>query len=492
MSSPHRSELVDRQREIRELRQLAAVSEPQMGLLYGRRRVGKTYLLQHAWDEETPVFYFLAGRVTSEQNRQDLLRQFAEWSGSEIHVDDYPNWRTTFRRLFEDARQRPMIVVLDEFQYLLGETDAKSREVTSQLNAIWDGEIEKEQLNLTLILCGSEVRTMEGLGAGGPLYGRISWRQRLEPFDYFDIATMISNRPLREKAYLYGIFGGIPEYLDALRDDESFDEAVIRVFLSPRGEVHFQLEHLLEQEQGLRNPRKYRAVLSAVASGCTSTNEIKQRAFSGGTNHRVRRILTVLEDLGLVRRERNFRAGKKAPWRNRIADPAVRFWYRLVHPNRSRLEAGGAAEVWRHQIEPQLDTYMGKFFEEMLRQAFVRHHRSWGLAAASEWARWEGTARTGRSIEIDIAAELETGDLLTGEIKWSSSPVDVDLHFEHRADIQSLADSGHRWAHEVLEAQGSAGHLYVSAAGFTDAFKRRAKKTESMVLVDLEDLYGAR
>ena len=228
---------------------------------------------------------------------------------------------------------------------------------------------------------------MEGLGAGGPLYGRISWRQRLQPFDYFDAAAMVPERPLREKAYLYGIFGGIPEYLDALRESEALDEAVCRTILSPRGEVHFQLERLLEQEEGLRNPRKYRAVLAAVASGATSTNEIKQRAFAGGTAHRVRRVLETLEDLGLVRRERNFDAGRKQAWRNYVADQAVQFWYRFVHPNRSRLEAGEVGPVWEHGVEPHLDRYMGKVFEEMVSDAYHRHHKRWGLGAVARWGR---------------------------------------------------------------------------------------------------------
>lgn len=482
-------ELVDREREVRELRGLAEADGPQMALLYGRRRVGKTFLLQHAWDEAN-VFYFLAGDVTSEQNRRDLLRELSDWSDGPVEVEDYPNWRMTFRRLFGEAAGDSAVIVLDEFQYLLGESDKRRREVTSQLNAIWDGHVEGRGLDLTVVLCGSEIGVMEGLGASGPLYGRITWRHRLEPFDYFDAAKMLEHVSLRERVYFYAILGGVPEYLDAI-GERGVREAVIETILSPRGEVHFQLERLLQQEQGLREPRKYRAVLQAVASGCTETNEIKQQAFGGGTAHRVRRILGTLEELGLVRRERNFRAGRKAAWRNRVADPAVAFWYRFVHPNRSQLEAGHLDRVWSQRIEPQLDTYTGRVFERIVGEAFHRRHADWGFPAPSDWGRWEGTDRNRQSVEVDIVSELDDESILTGEVKWSSSPVAIDLHFEHRHKLQSLADSGEKWAHEALDPERSGGRLYVSAAGFDEAFRERAAE-EGWRLVRLEELYESR
>ena len=479
--------LVDREREQRELRDLADRDGPQFALLYGRRRVGKTHLLQHVWDDERLVYY-LAGDVTSEQNRRDLLRLLDEWSERSIRVEDHPNWRTTFRTLFEEANEDSLVVVLDECQYMLGDSDDQRREVTSQLNAVWDRHVEATDLDLTLVLCGSEIGVMEGIGAEGPLYGRITWRHRLEPFDYLDAARMVPHLSTREQAYVYGIFGGMPEYLDAI-GERDVEDAVVETCLSTRGEVHVQLERLLRQEQGLRDPRKYRAVLQAVASGCTKTNEIKQRAFGEGTDHRVRRMLETLTDLGLVRRTRNFRAGPTSPWTNRVADHAVQFWYRFVQPHRSRLESGDLERIWETRIEPDLDTYMGEVFERIVEEAFVRRHARWNLPAASEWARWEGQDRNRRSIEIDIVAELDDGNLLTGEVEWSSGPVPIDLHFDHRDKLQRLADSGRKWAHEALDEDRSHGHLYVSAAGFDDAFQEKASHNERLYLIDLGQMY---
>ena len=476
-------EFVNREAQVQELHALAERAGPSLALLYGRRRVGKTFLLDRLWEEDRR-FYFLAADTTPEQNRRDLLRDLADWSRQELRPEDYPTWRTVFRLLAGLADDRPIVVVLDEFQYLMGSEEG----VVSQLNAVWDREVQGR--NLTLILCGSEVSTMAALAAGdSPLYGRINWRERLRPFDYFDAARMFPAWPRRDHAYGYGVFGGTPQYLAAIDPADAFDEAMRSTVLSARGEVHLQLENLIEQEKGIRSPGEYRAVLTAVAGGHTEISQVADAAGLGDRRYVAKRALETLEALELIHRERNFKAGRTTPWRFRIADNAVRFWYRFVHPNRSQLETGEAARVWVQRIQPQLDTYMGKVFEGMCRDAFARHHERWGLPGAVEWARWEGQDRNRRSIEIDIAAALDDGRLLTGEIKWSSSPVEYDLHLGLMRDLDDLGNSGQKWARQAVDAETSHGQLYISAAGFTNHFRKQAQRNGRIRLIALEELY---
>lgn len=476
---------VDRARELQELRELADGRGPSLALVYGRRRVGKTYLLDHAWSGRR-VLYYLAADATAGINRRELLEAFAALTGRGVEVEDHPTWRSVFRLLAGEAEREPLVVVLDEFQYLLGGEE----EIASQLVAVWDREVGDRPL--TLVLCGSEVGTMEGLRSGGsPLYGRINWSARLRPFDYLDAAAMVPGRAWRECAYIYGIYGGTPRFLAALGEDGELAARTRGLMLSPRGEVHLQLATIIQQERGIREPGDYQAVLKAVANGRTETNEIAAAAGMQDRPYAVRRALELLENLHLLRRDRNFRASTRAPWRNRIADNALQFWYRFVHANRSRLERGEVDAVWSNSVEPYLDDYMGwSVFEGMAAESYRRHHDAWGLPGAREWTRWEGQDRNRRSIEIDMVAELDDGRILTGEVKWSSAPADVDVHLELLRDLEDLAASGQGWAREALDAPRSAGHLYVSAAGFTDHFRKRAAREGNIHLVDLAAMYG--
>jgi len=478
--------LIDRESERTALQQLAQQPGAGLGLLYGRRRVGKTYLLDRVWPESR-LFYFLAADSTFRMNRLDLLRDLAAWSGRPLDPEDYPTWRTVFRLFVDLARDERLIVVLDEFQYLLGGED----DAASQLVAVWDREVGGAPL--TLVLCGSEVSTMEQLReADQPLYGRFDWSHRLQPFDYFDAGRMLSGRPDREVAMAYGIFGGTPQYLDAIRPAERFSDAVCRTILAPGGSVRVQSENIVEQEKGIRKPAEYRAVLAAVARGRTERNEIAAAAGLESRNETVRHILTRLQDLGLIWVERNFGAPSNAPLRYRISDNAVRFWYRFVETNRSLLAVGEAQDVWERKIEPELSTYMGKIFQGICREGFLRKHSQWGLPGPSEWARWEGQDRSRRSVEIDIVARLSDGQMLTGEIKWSSKAVTASVHTALLRDLEALAASGHGWANSALPEAEGARYIYFSAARFTRDFRALQTAHERILLVDLAELYAGR
>jgi uncharacterized protein len=469
--------LIDREREASELRALAASDRKQLAVLSGRRQVGKTYLLSRVWHGRR-VFYFLATDLAPNLNRRDLIDGLREWSGSPLDPADYPTWRTVFRALVALAEDGPLVVILDEVQHLLVEGEG----VASQLVAVWD--LVPPAIPLTLVLSGSEVSAMARLQGGGePLYGRITWSTTLRPFDYRDAARMAPHLGPRDAARLYGMLGGMPRYLATLRPGEDVADGVARVLVSPHGDVHQQMLTLIEQERAIRNPADYRSVLAAIAAGRTEVNEIAD--VSGLEHHTVRHVLPVLAGLDLVRGERNFAASKRAPYRYVVTDNAVRFWHRFVIPNRARLELDDPRRVWEARIAPHLDAYLGHTFETIVRQAYARYVRRWGMPAADEWGRWEGTDRAKRPVEIDIVGRLEDGRLLVGEIKWSSSPHGPSLHTELVAKLARLAASGQGWAHDASTAQ----YLYASAAGFTPEMEALARADGRIRLLMLDDLY---
>lgn len=476
---------VNREREREELLELSKRGRPTMALLYGRRRVGKTYLLTHLWPEET-CFYFTASAVSAEQNRRRLVDEFSEWIGVAHHAADYPTWRTVFRLLFSLDRDEPVVVVLDEFQYF-GENQAALDVVTSELNAIWEGR-NGPSGSFLLVLSGSAVGVMDALDSGSaPLHGRLAWRGKLEPFDYLDAATMAPFDSLRERASAYGVFGGMPRYLSPVDTERTFAENVARLMLSPRGEVRGQVETAILQEQGLRDIPHYLGILRAIGAGRTELNEIADRV--GLEKHTVvRHKVERLVELGYVAQTRNYDAGRTVAWRYRISDPAFRFYYEFVTRHESALEKNAASDVWERYIEPNFDAYMGHLFEVIVEQAYTRRRELDELPMVAEWGRWEGTDRDGESLEIDIVSRRADGSMLTGSIKWNRSPVGIGVHRTHMRDLDRLASSGRRWAHEARE---SGSHLlYVAAGGFEDNFLERASEENLPVtLWTLDDLY---
>ena len=475
--------VINREREQEALRRLAG-SGRHLALLTGRRRVGKTFLLTNTWAPDA-LFFFTASKTTPEINRRQLIEDLAAWSGEALRVEDYPTWRTVFRLLLDVRAPAPLVVVLDEFQYL-GDDAGGALEVASELNAVWEGH--RTERPFLLVLCGSAVGTMEALaGGGGPLYGRFDWQHRLQPFGYWHAAEMAPFAELRDRALTYGIFGGTPRYLAALDSEAILAENVIRLLLDPSGEVRLLIETALDQEEGLRDVSKYRAILQAIASGCTERNDIAGRA--GLSNDRaLRDKLERLVALGYVETRRNIDARSNAAVRYGIADAAFRFHQRFVEPNRSLLEQYPAGDVFARSVAPHLDRYMGHEFERIVAQAYPRRAGALGLPMVAEWGRWEGVDRTRQSLEIDLVARLAGGGMLSGAFKWNRTSIDAGVHRDHLDMLRRAADAGRRWAHQALEPDAPL--LYVAAGGFTADFKAAVDASgHPATCWTLDDLY---
>ena len=476
--------IVNRTAEIARLHELAGAGRHRLALVTGRRRVGKTYLLANAWGDR-PVLFFTASKTTPELNRRQLVEVVAAWSGEDVRAEDYPTWRTVFRLLLGLRAEQPLVVVLDEFQYL-GDDDDGALEVASELNAVW--EAQRPERSFLLVISGSAVGTMEALASGGgPLYGRFQWQGKLRPFGYWHAAELAAATDPRERALVYGVFGGTPRYLSDIDPTRSVAANAARLMLDPGGEVRLLIETALEQEEGLRDTAKYRAILQAVASGQTKRSEIAERAGLP-VDGALRAKLDRLVDLGYLETRQNVDAKPNAAARYGVADAAFRFYERFVVPNRSRLERLPTAQVWEESVAPGLDAYMGHEFERIAVQAYDRRAAALDLPTVSEWGRWEGADRERRSVEIDIVAPLASGGVLAGEVKWNRDPIGIGVHDALIDKLRRMSESGRAWAHGALGRSGVL--FYVSASGFARGFQEHAQSGGHRVVCwSLEDLY---
>ena len=476
--------IINRNREQQELRELLQGTAPQLALLYGRRRVGKTHLLTHVWPAEQ-TFYWTASATTSLQNREQLVRDISLWSKEPFEPKEYPTWRTVFRLLLELRAPDPVAIVLDEFQYL-GDDQRELAAVCSELNAAW--EQRRPPRALVLVLAGSAVRLLAALDEGAaPLHGRFAWKAELRPFNYWYSAQMASFRSPRDRIRAYGIFGGTPRYLDSVKPARSLAENAARLMLAPRGEVRGLVETAILQEQGLREVSKYQAIMRAIGGGCTELNDIGQRAGLP-TDTSLRDKVERLVNLGYVWQSRNVGARTTVPFRYRILDPAMAFYYEFVSPNEATLERTDPKYFWEHVVAPRFDTYLGHVFERVAEQAYQWLQPRLRLPVVLEWGRWEGKDREGALLDIDVAAPLADGRVLTGAVKWNVQPLPVHWHLHHLQALDRLAASGVKWAHRAKELDSPL--LYLAAGGFTKEFVTVARASRREVyLWSLADIF---
>jgi len=488
MTSPE-ERLVDRQQEVRDLRELAGRTGRHLALLYGRRRIGKTFLLTHLWNKPERALYFTASATTAELNRRSLLDEASRWSDQDLREEDFPTWRTVFRTIFELRPSESVVIVLDEFQCLASTADGL-REIASELNAVWEGDLHRSG-GLLLVLSGSAVHTLQALEAGGsPLFGRLNWRRRLAPFDYLDAGSMVEAYDGRDRVRAYAAFGGTPMYLDAVDDARPVTDNIVDLLLAPDGNVRIQVETALEQEEGLRDVPKYRAILASVGLGRRTVGEIAA-SLGQESDSPLKRMVKELVRLEYLEEERNFDAPRNQAVRHRMADPAQRFHYGMVLPNESAIASAGPRAVWRERLSGEIwPTYVGRHvFEDVVRQAYLRLADGDSVPLVETWGRWEGRDRNRDPVEIDVVARLLQGPMLTGPVKFQSRRAGARVFLDHVQALERLAASGQAWAREALDPDSP--FLFVSASGFKDSFGEiREEFGEHRVIAwSLDDLF---
>lgn len=340
---------VGRNAELAVLEELADSGEPELFVLYGRRRVGKTELLQQLCEKRKSV-YFLAAQVREKDNLRAFRDAMKDGLGDNL-LDgiEFPDWSTALGFAAERAGNERMLVVLDEFPYLCD----SSKGLPSQLQQFWDTRGKHSQL--MLVLCGSQVSFMEKevLAERSPLFGRRTGQRRLEPLEPVDAMHFFPEWSVKDRVLAYGIVGGMPAYLRRLNSKRSLEENLVREMLRPEGYLFDEVQFLLRSE--LTSPATYNSILAAVARGAERVGDI---ALSVGVDSTTaNRYLHVLRELRLVEREVPITDPdplRSRKGRYRIADNFLAFHFRHLQPNISLVHAGRGARVLEQFVRPDL------------------------------------------------------------------------------------------------------------------------------------------
>jgi AAA+ ATPase superfamily predicted ATPase len=421
-----------------------------MMLLYGRRRLGKTYLLQRyslsgttGNENPRPHCYYLAEQTTEQAQRITVANQLLEALPSEgvTETEIAVSWNALLRYLTQQLSLRAksterFILILDEFQYLLEQTP----ELPSILQAWWDRE--GIHIPVFVILCGSHLSTMSALGKEStPLFGRFNAGIfQLEALSYYDVSAFYSNSPqygINETLLMYGVLGGTPRYHALVDTSVPISDEIVTLLIQPRAILENEVRFLLGSEQ-IRDPSPYNAVLGAIANGKTQFSRIQD--LTGVERGTLSFYLRTLQELGWIGRELPF--GEKSERRAlyRITDPFLTFWYRFVAPLASALQFSDPKTIYAERIAPNLAEYMGSYVFEAICIQWLRRYAEerFGLKLQNIARYWNRDGST----EIDIMATLDTGTFLFGECKWrADSTVRLSDYSHLKAKVMGLPEA---------------------------------------------------
>ena len=406
---------IGRHTELLQLNNLYKQNKFQCVIIWGRRRVGKTTLINE-FIKDKKAIYFTGIESTAKDNLENLSKSIAALSGSSNNAPVYKDFRSAFEAINELSQTQKIILVIDEYPYL-----ARSyRPISSILQELIDNKF-KNNPNLFIILCGSSMSFMEKqvLGYQSPLYGRRTAQFHINPFNFYETASYYQNFSPEDLAAVYGITGGIPLYMSFISDTLSLKDNIINNFLTPNGYMYEEPNNLLNQE--LREPAVYNAIIRAVATGSSKISEISSKV--GIENAKASNYIDKLIELGIIEKETP--AG--APKNSRktiysIKDGMFRFWYKFIPQNNVLIQRGKAENAWQN-IEPYFNDYMGKVFENICADYLWENYENLPVSY-QQIGRWWGTnPKLKREEEIDIVAYADNKAILC-ECKWRGEKTD--------------------------------------------------------------------
>ncbi len=471
-------DFLNREEELAQLDRWWTDRSRRLVAMYGRRRVGKSWLFR-AFAHEKPAIVLVAEESARGAQLRKLAEALEEPFGLRPDLADVPD---LFRALYRLGRDQKVLAVIDEFPHLMPSAGTERREMLTAIQAVIEEEQDSSQAKL--VLCGSQIGSMEGLLAEeSPLHGRL-YRFFVSPLGPDECAPFIEAESSRDWVERFAVSGGMPMYLDELARGGPLKELLGANVLSHLGALFEEPPYVLQQE--LQRPAIYFSILDEIASGPRSLRDLSSALGTPSTS--LTEYLRTLKEMRIIDRELPITSTERSTgYRYRLTDGFFRFWFRFVRPFASELEAGlKPADLWTAEVEPAFPDHIAPAFE-VLCQRWVRANLG---GEASRVGGWWGPALNDlrakgerQTEEIDVVGLHRGRVSVVGECKWTAKPVSVSLLGDiERYKLPALAQAGAK-----IRKDGPLIVLF-SRSGFTDGLKSAAREREKLRLIELEEL----
>lgn len=445
-------------------------------VIYGRRRVGKTALINE-FTRDKPRIYFPALNTNAQGNLAGLSKAIhAYLNPGAVEAPVYSSFDAAFQEISRIAKSERIIFVIDELPYLVKADDS----IPSRLQYLLDHDWGDSRL--FLILCGSSMSFMEKevLSEKSPLFGRRTAQFKLEPLSYLDSAKFHPELSFAENALIYGITGGVPHYINKLDVRGHVREALLENLFDTSAYLFEEPENLLKQE--LREPAAYNSIITAIAGGATRLNDISMK--SGIDTPQCTKYIKVLMELGIVQKIEPVVDKSKRRNIYRIRDNFFRFWYRFVPANMMADISGTMDRIYDSAVGSYLSDYMGLVFEDICRHYLI-HYADNLPVQISEIGEWWGThPEKKKEVQLDIvalaskASNTKAGKrFIIGSCKYKNERIGVN-------ELELIQN----YASVFANANDECFYYIFSKSGFSEGLLEKQKNGE-VTLLSLEDLF---
>lgn len=436
-----------------------------MTILYGRRRIGKTRLInKFISSHDCKCISFTA----VERGEAELLSMLTESVLSAVAPDllgtvTFNSFEKLFDFIGKQAVKKRIIFFIDEYPYLAKQCPYIQSVLQKQIDTNW------KKGKMFFIICGSLVSFMkdEVLAESAPLHGRSDLELKLRPFNYLETADFLVPYSNEEKAICYGLTNGVAKYIEQIDTNLSLEENIINQFYSIGGYFSDeQIKTVITNER--QSPALYNSIISAVATGHTKNSEIASCVGSDDITYPLK-VLTNAEIL-------EKRMSKKPYYV--LNDSMLEFWFRYVNRATSLINAEKGSLYYLSEVREHIHDFMGKIFEKMAKEYLMFHAGTGDFPLLTEVTDYQTSVidedKKQKQIEIDLLGKNAKNILLVGECKFKKSQFD-------KVEYEKLMDKI-----KYLPVSNPLVCIF-SLSGFSDYVKENAQNCK---LIGIDDMYG--
>ena len=402
-------------------------------MVYGKRRVGKTTLIQKALENcQYQTVYYECSKGAMQDNIDGLVRELVRVKILPVSLN-FSTLQDVF--IYLNALPKKIVVVIDEYPYLKKATDSAT------VDSIFQNIIDNRLSNIELILSGSHIGMMKDLlQERNALYGRFAVTIKLNELNYLDAARFYPDRTPYDKVAHYAVFGGSPFVNQALNPAATLRENVISTILNPVSAVYLYASQLLLSDYSVKiNAER---IFSVIGNGKKRYTEIEDKLDVKKTGNLSKQIKSLTE-LEIVSRNSPINKigdNKKATFE--INDNLLRFYFTFIYKNASALQVLGAEAFYDEYVAPTLTDFISRRFEGICRDYFSLQVRSGELKGVRNIGSYYYDDPVHRKNgEFDVALELADGYAIY-EANYYAKPMTLDeIHREVQqvANIKELA-----------------------------------------------------
>ena len=435
-----------------------------MAILYGRRRIGKTRLVNKFISDHNCKYVSFTAVERGEQELLSMLTEsvLASLAPELLGEISFNSFEKLFEFVGKRAEKERVIFFIDEYPYLVKECPYIQSVLQKEIDTNW------KKGNLFFIICGSLVSFMkdEVLAESAPLHGRSDLELKLHPFNYIETADFLDSYTNEEKAICYGLTNGVAKYIEQFDTALSLEENIVNQFYSTGGYFsEEQIKTVITSER--QNPALYNSIISAIATGHTKNNEIATYVGASDITYPLK-ILTNAEIL-----ERRM---SKKPYYV-LNDSMLEFWFRYVNRATSLINAEKGSAYYHSEVKSHLHDFMGKIFEKMAREYLIIHAGADNFPLLTEITDCQMTVidedNKAKQIEIDLLGKNAKKILLVGECKFKNTQFD-------KTEYEKLLD-------KIKYVPTSNPMICIfSLSGFSEYVKENAKNCK---LIGIDDMY---